>query len=79
MKSKIPFGSNLQEVMLSIGMSQVALSRKTGLTEAAVHQIIYGKREPQLSSIVAILKVIQVTFEKLTELRRRGDEGCAGE
>lgn len=59
------FGKNLKEVMDALGMSQTELAEKSKLTQAAISQIIGGHREPSLSSIVAILGVIPVKFERL--------------
>lgn len=59
------FGKNLQEAMNTLGMSQIDLSEKSGLTPAAVSQILNGKREPSLGSIIKILRIIPVKFEKL--------------
>jgi predicted transcriptional regulator len=59
------FGKNLNKVLECLEMSQTELARKTGLTQAAISQIIAGKREPSLSSICAILKAIPTNFERL--------------
>lgn len=48
-----------------LGMTQSDLAQKTGLTRAAVSQILSGKREPTLSTIIKILNVIPIKFEKL--------------
>jgi len=56
---------NLKEVMDTLGMNQTELAEKSKLTQAAISQIISGHREPSLSSIVAILEVIPVKFERL--------------
>ena len=59
------FGANLRKVLKSIDMSQAELANKTGLTQAAISQILDGKREPQISSICKILEVIPTNFEWL--------------
>ena len=59
------FGSKLKKILTTLGISQIDLASKTGLTQAAVSQILNGKREPSLSTIIAILEVIPVKFEKL--------------
>lgn len=51
-------------------MSQSELAKRSGLTPAAISQIESGQREPSLSSILAIMKVIPVTFEKLVGLEK---------
>lgn len=59
------FGRNLAEVMLSLGINQTELSEMTGLTQAAVSQIISGKREPALGTVVRVLNAVPVKFERL--------------
>jgi len=61
----VKFSRGLSEIMEALDMSQVDLANQTGLTQAAVSQILNGKREPTLSTIVKILRVIPVKFEKL--------------
>ncbi len=65
MKSTSKFGENLKEVLDFIDMSQTELSQKSGLTQAAISQVISGTREPSLSTIIKILKVVPVKFERL--------------
>lgn len=57
---------NLLKLLKALDMSQAELAKRSGLTPSAISQIISGEREPSLSSIKAILKVIPVTFERLT-------------
>ena len=64
MRSEL-FGSKLKEILTTLGISQIDLANKTGLTQASISHILTGKREPSLSSIIAILEVIPVKFEKL--------------
>ena len=59
------FGKNLREIRENLDMSQAELASRSGLTPAAVSQIEAGIREPALSSVVKILNVIPVTFERL--------------
>ena len=61
------FGKNLKVVMEVLGMSQSDLAWKTDLTQAAISQILNGKREPSLSTICRILDCIPVKFEKLVK------------
>jgi transcriptional regulator with XRE-family HTH domain len=56
---------NLKKIRSSLGMTQGELARRTKLTPAAISQIESGKRDPSLSSILAILKVIPAKFEVL--------------
>jgi transcriptional regulator with XRE-family HTH domain len=59
------FGDNLLTVLAQLEMTQTELAEKSGLTQAAISQILAGKREPSLSSICAILNAIPIKFEKL--------------
>ncbi len=61
------FGTNLKRIRESLGMTARELSRRAKLTPSAISLIEAGKREPGLSTILAILKVIPATFDKLTE------------
>ena len=69
MGKKLPeakcFGPNLAQILEVLGMSQRELSSRSGLTPAAVSQIISGAREPSLSTVLRILQVIPVKFESL--------------
>jgi transcriptional regulator with XRE-family HTH domain len=59
------FAKNLTEVMGTLGMNGADLARRTGLTPAAISLIMSGKREPTFSTILKILEVIPVKFERL--------------
>lgn len=59
------FGKNLKEVMDFLEINQVELATKAGITQAAVSQILSGDREPSFGTIVKILNVIPVKFERL--------------
>lgn len=59
------FGERLSEVLTALEMTQTELAENSGLTQAAISQIIAGKREPSLSSICAILGAVPVKFERL--------------
>lgn len=59
------FGSNLSNILKFLEMTQVELALQSGLTQAAISQIISGEREPSLGSIIKILRVIPVKFERL--------------
>lgn len=59
------FGINLLAVLKALDMTQAELAKRAGLTPAAVSQLINCEREPSLGTIVKILTVIPVTFERL--------------
>ena len=59
------FGKHLKIRISQLGMTQESFAKKCGLTNAAISQIINGKREPSLKSIVKILKHSSCSFEEL--------------
>jgi len=65
MKDHYNFGHNLAKLLKSLDMTQAEFANRTGLTRAAVSQLLGGKRDPSLHTIVRILDVIPVKFETL--------------
>lgn len=61
---------NLRKLREALGISAAELAERSGLTPAAISQIETGKREPSLSSILAIMKVIPAKFEKLVGIEK---------
>lgn len=62
-----PFGKNLRKIREQLGLSQSELANRAGITPAALSMIESGSREPGLYTILRILEVIPVKFEKLME------------
>lgn len=56
---------NLKEILQALDMSPSQLAARTGLTPSAVSQIMSGENSPSLDSIIKIMNVIPVTFERL--------------
>jgi transcriptional regulator with XRE-family HTH domain len=71
MKDHYQFGKNLRQVMDALGLDQTDLSERTGLTQAAISQLLNGIRDPSLHTIVRILQVIPVKFEKLVTMENK--------
>ena len=61
------FGRNLKYILDCLYLNQSELAEKSGLTQAAISQIINGQREPALETICKILSVIPVKFERLVQ------------
>jgi transcriptional regulator with XRE-family HTH domain len=61
------FGKNLEAVMDALGLCQKDVAERTGLTQAAISQILNGKREPSLGTICKILTYLPVKFEVLVK------------
>jgi len=59
------FGKNLKEVLVAIDMKPIDLAKLTGLTTSGISMIMTGKRDPKLSTVLLILKVLPVKFERL--------------
>lgn len=64
------FGKNLKDILEYLEISQVEFAKKTGMTPAAISQLINGMREPSLSTICKILCALPVKFEKLVGVRK---------
>ena len=64
------FGENLGKFKKSLGLTSKELAQRSGLTEAAISQIINGQRDPSLKSIVSILKFIPASFEIMVSKQR---------
>ena len=60
-------GMNLQRIMKALRMNQTELAKRTGLTQAAISQIVNNERAPSLPTIIKILEVIPIKFEDLVE------------
>lgn len=59
------FGERLKAILEALDMSQTDLANRSGLTQAAISQILNGEREPTLGTICKILNAIPVKFERL--------------
>lgn len=59
----VTFGRNLRWLRRRFGMSLNELARESGLTGACISNVENGKRQPNLSTILKIMKVIPVKFE----------------
>lgn len=58
-------GKNLKKIRTFIGLSITELSRRTGLTPAAICQIENNKREPELKSVIKLMNCFNISFERL--------------
>jgi len=56
---------NLKKIIKILNLSQLELSKKTGLSQASISGILSKSRVPDLSSLILILKVIPIKFESL--------------
>jgi len=59
------FGKNLAEQRKKKGLTFEQFSRETGLTPSALCQFESGRRQPNLGSIIKILRVIKIKFETM--------------
>ena len=55
------FSENLTCFMQQIGMQQSDLAEKSGLTQAAISQLLSGKREPSLETLLKICTALKTT------------------
>lgn len=59
------FGPKLKTLLKTLDISQTEMAKLTGLTQAAVSQILNGECEPSLGTVCKILNHIPIKFEKL--------------
>lgn len=59
------FTMNLKKLMIEREMTAADISRKTGMTQAALSRYINGKRTPNLNSVIKIAKALNVPIELL--------------
>jgi len=64
-KEAIRFAKSLASVLDYLNMSQSDFASLVGITPAAVSQIINGKREPSLSTVIKIVDAVYPTFEEM--------------
>lgn len=69
MKSKAPpveqFGLRVKHAREFLGITIAELSKRSGITQAAISQIENGKREPMLSSVLALSKGLGMKLSRL--------------
>ena len=61
------FGDNLKMLRTINGLSQKSFAEKLSTTQQRVSEWERNLVEPSLSSILKIIKVLDTTFEELTE------------
>ena len=61
------FSENLKELRLEKGIGQVELAEKIGVSKGIISLWENGKREPTLSSLIALSKFFGVSIDALVE------------
>lgn len=56
---------NLKKLMIEREMTAADISRKTGMTQAALSRYINDKRNPNINSVIKIAKALNVPIELL--------------
>ena len=59
-ESKVKFAKRLKEAMERVGMNQVELSRKSGITKSGITQYVSGKYEAKQEALYLIAKALDV-------------------
>lgn len=59
------FGQNMQKIRMKKGMSQGDISRKIGMDRGSVSNIENGKRNPTLSTVEKIARVLGVSSDEM--------------
>ena len=61
------FGKNLKAIRKACGISQIEFAEKMSTTQQRVSEWECDKVEPSLYNIIKIIKVLNTTFDELTE------------
>ena len=64
---EVRFGKNLKAIINCLGITQAEVANRSGLTPAAVSQIVNGEREPTLKTINKLIRALGCTFERLVK------------
>lgn len=62
------FGENLKRERVSAGYTQKQLAQKLGIAQQRISQWELGIVEPTLSSIIELIKALNVRFEDLVDI-----------
>ena len=62
---EIKFGERLKELRLEKGIGQIELATQIGVSKGIISLWEQGKREPTLSSLVAIADYFNITIDYL--------------
>lgn len=73
----VPPGETLEETIGALGMSQVELAHRTGLTPKTINQIVKGKAPVTPATALALEKVTEIPARFWNNLERDYQEGKA--
>lgn len=59
------FSENLKELRLEKGIGQIELAEKIGVSKGIISLWENGKREPTLSSLIALAKFFDISLDSL--------------
>jgi transcriptional regulator with XRE-family HTH domain len=62
------FSGNLQKAVAATGLTPYSLAKKIGVSKDTVRNIMKGDRDPQLSTVINIVKGMQLSMDKLLGL-----------
>lgn len=71
------FKISLNHLMLSNNMTQIELSKMSGLTHAAVSMLLKGTREPSLSTILKLQKALNGVSLDILVTGKKGVKHCS--
>lgn len=64
------FGENLKELRQYKNLTIVQLSEKTGLSSTAISDWENGKKEPKMTSLIALAQFFDVTIDYLVGIEK---------
>ena len=62
-------GEKLKSARISAGFTQEELAKINGVTKATISVYESGQREPPIKSLIALAKTLQISLDKLFELK----------
>ena len=74
-----PFATNLRQRAEQLGISNAEAARRAGLSERRYGNYVSGRREPDLSTLIRIARVLGVSVDELVGARLEGQAGSPEE
>lgn len=67
---KIEFGNRLRKIMALKGINQIELAERTGITQPALSNYMYGKTNPNFYAVDRIAKALDCSVDEFRYIER---------
>ena len=71
---EVDFGKSLFAAMRKRNMTQADLVRESGIGQTSISQLVNGKADPTLFTLIEIAKALDMSLDDLTGFRREASE-----